>query len=163
MIFAPGGSTQPLNRLTYLQVMNVDAVSQERCGVYVSNHVYLCFKVLSAKHILRHDYFLLHLIVANHIARWPHGLMCLCATSNLHRFFTFLHEMCDREAGRHWGSMMEWYSACSEAHMRMHLRSVMRSVENFSRDEHLMTVSAPQAPVHFKEGTKDLFNQSFGC
>lgn len=88
------------------------------------------------------------------LARWPHGFMCLCATSNLHRFFTFTAWPCDREAGRRWGSVMEWHSACSEVDLRMHLRSVMRSAENFSREEHLMTVSAPQAPVHFQSGNQ---------
>ena len=36
MIFAPGGNTQALNRLSYLPAMNADTASQERRGVCVS-------------------------------------------------------------------------------------------------------------------------------
>lgn len=47
----------------------------------------------------------------------------------------------------------------SWVHLSVHLRSVMRSVESFSREKHLITPSALQAPVAFKKEEKSLFSQ----
>lgn len=153
MIFAPGGNTQPLNRLTYLQAMNVDAVSQERCGVYVSNHVYLCFQVPSAKHFLKHDYFYAASYCGKsncQMATWINVFVC-----NLARILHILAWLCERGKKTLREYDVEWYSVCSEVHLRMYLRSVMRSVEIFSREEHLMTVCPPlPSSIAFQRGNQ---------
>lgn len=66
MIFAPGGSARPLNRLTYLPAMNADAVSRDRCVcVSVPTHVYLRFQNAFSKTrkcVYSHLHYFMHML-----------------------------------------------------------------------------------------------------
>lgn len=62
-----------------------------------------------------------------------------------------------REAG---GEFKSKFGVRSGVHLSVHLRSVMRSAESFSREKHLITASVLRAPVAFEKGAKRLFSKS---
>lgn len=73
---------------------------------------------------------------------------------------TCLHVRFARRAEAGGGEFKSKFGVCSGVHLSVHLRSVMRSAESFSREKHLITASVLRAPVAFEKGAKSLFSKS---
>lgn len=67
---------------------------------------------------------------------------------------TCLHVRFARRAEAGGGEFKSKFGVCSGVHLSVHLRSVMRSAESFSREKHLITASVLRAPVAFEKGAK---------
>lgn len=57
------------------------------------------------------------------------------------------------------GEFKSKFGVRSGVHLSVHLRSVMRSAESFSREKHLITASVLRAPVAFRKEAKSLFSR----
>lgn len=95
--------------------------------------------------------------VWNDDSRWPHGLHSLASRrQKLVRMFA--HTVCTRKK-REEREFKSKFRVGSEVHLSVHLRSVMRSAESFSREKHLITASVLRAPVAFRKEAKSLFSR----